>query len=210
MAGSKLAGSANDKIKQLTVRRVAGRELWKAKWPFGSDHDESLSIRENRKSEKRKPRFKLGRFHVLTRAATLNHTAAMLVSLAGRWMVSWVAVCVLLLFLFPLVQGPFQATHGPNTAFRARRALIILVLSIIRCGMSVFAMLSASARVLACGLAMLHLFNERLQSDPLDSMILRCWFHPSSQPPISFLEQSPQQRPCFACLHFVFEERTHA
>ena len=126
------------------------------------------------KAIKRKPRFKLRRFHVLTRAATLNHTAAMPASLVGRWMVPWVAVCVLLLFLFPLVQGPFQATHGPNTAFRARRALIILVLSIIRCGMSVFAKLSASARVSACGLAMLHLFSERLQSDRLDSMILRC------------------------------------
>jgi len=89
-------------------------------------------------------------------------------------MVSWVAVCVLLLFLFPLVQGPFQATHGPNTAFRARRALIILVLSIMRCGMSVFGKLSASAMVLACGVAMLHQFTKRLHPDPLDSMILRC------------------------------------
>jgi hypothetical protein len=83
-------------------------------------------------------------------------------------------VCVLLLFLFPLVQGPFQATHGPNTAFRARRALILLVLSIIRCGMTVFGKLSAPARGLACGVAMLRQLTERLQSDPVDSMILRC------------------------------------
>jgi hypothetical protein len=74
----------------------------------------------------------------------------------------------------PLVQGPFQATHGPNTAFRARRALIILVLSIIRCGMSVFGKLSASARVLAGGVAILRQSTERLQSDPMDCMILRC------------------------------------
>jgi hypothetical protein len=139
-----------------------------------SRHHESLSIRENRKSNKKKAKFKLGRFHVLTKPATLNHTAAMLVSLVGRWMVPWVAVCVLLLFLFPLVQGPFQATHGPNTAFRARRALIILVLSIIRCGMSVFGKLSASARVLAGGVAILRQSTERLQSDPMDCMILRC------------------------------------
>jgi len=161
-------------IKQLAVRRVAGRELWNA-----SDHSDQTMTKAYGsgkivKAIKRKPKFKLGRFHVLTRAATLNHTAAMLGSLVGRWMVSWVAVCVLLLFLFPLVQGPFQATHGPNTAFRARRALIILVLSIIRCGMSVFGKLSASARVLACGVAMLRKFAERLQPDPLDSMVLRC------------------------------------
>jgi hypothetical protein len=81
-------------------------------------------------------------------------------------------VCVLLLFLFPVVQGPFQATHGPNTAFRARRALIILVLSIIHGGMSVFGKLSASAS--ACTSAMLHRFIECLQPDFPDSMILRC------------------------------------
>jgi hypothetical protein len=39
-------------------------------------------------------------------------------------------ICVLLLFFFPLVHGPFQATHGPTTAFRARKAFLILLLSI--------------------------------------------------------------------------------
>jgi hypothetical protein len=35
-----------------------------------------------------------------------------------------IALCVLLIFLFPLVQGPFQATHGPTTEFRASRAAL--------------------------------------------------------------------------------------
>jgi hypothetical protein len=42
-------------------------------------------------------------------------------------MVSCAAVCVLLLFFFPLVHGPFQATHGPTTAFRWRKAFLALL-----------------------------------------------------------------------------------
>ena len=41
-------------------------------------------------------------------------------------------VCVLLLFLFPLTHGSFQETHGPTTAFRARKAFVILVISIVQ------------------------------------------------------------------------------
>ena len=67
----------------------------------------------------------------LDRPATLDHTLPMLESLHGRWMVPFIAVCVLLLFFFPLVQGPFQATHGPTTAFRARIAFLVLIFSII-------------------------------------------------------------------------------
>lgn len=37
------------------------------------------------------------------------------------------AVCVLLLFFFPVVHGPFQATHGPTTALRWRKALLALL-----------------------------------------------------------------------------------
>jgi hypothetical protein len=70
----------------------------------------------------------------------------MLASLVSRWMVPWLAVCVLLLFLFPLVNGPFQATHGPNTAFRARRALLALILSVMQGGMSLYALTKALIR----------------------------------------------------------------
>lgn len=42
-------------------------------------------------------------------------------------LVSCAAVCVLLLFLFPLVHGPFSATHGPITTFRGRKALLALL-----------------------------------------------------------------------------------
>ena len=42
-------------------------------------------------------------------------------------MVFCAAVCVLLLFFFPLVHGPFQATHGPTTALRSRKAVLALL-----------------------------------------------------------------------------------
>jgi uncharacterized membrane protein len=42
-------------------------------------------------------------------------------------MILCAAVCVLLLFFFPLVHGPFQATHGPTTALRSRKAFLSLL-----------------------------------------------------------------------------------
>lgn len=45
----------------------------------------------------------------------------------GRMVGCCVALCVLLIFLFPLVQGPFQATHGPTTEFRASRAALAVL-----------------------------------------------------------------------------------
>lgn len=45
----------------------------------------------------------------------------------GRMVGCCIALCVLLIFFFPLVQGPFQATHGPTTEFRASRAAMAVV-----------------------------------------------------------------------------------
>jgi hypothetical protein len=50
----------------------------------------------------------------------------------GRMVGCCVALCVLLIFFFPLVQGPFQATHGPTTEFRASRAALAVVHSIAK------------------------------------------------------------------------------
>jgi hypothetical protein len=62
---------------------------------------------------------------------------SMLASLRSRGMVSLIAVCVLLLFFFPLTQGPFQATHGPTTAFRARMVFLILIFAIIHTALGI-------------------------------------------------------------------------
>ncbi len=57
----------------------------------------------------------------------------MLRSLSGRFLGVIFVVCVLALFFFPLAQaqGPFQATHGPTTAFRAKWAALVLLFSIV-------------------------------------------------------------------------------
>jgi hypothetical protein len=57
----------------------------------------------------------------------------MLRSLSGRCLGVIFVVCVLMLFFFPLAQaqGPFQATHGPTTAFRAKWAALVLLFSIV-------------------------------------------------------------------------------
>jgi hypothetical protein len=49
-----------------------------------------------------------------------------------RWVGFFVVGCVLALFFFPLAHGPFQATHGPTTAFRAGRQFLSILYSLIR------------------------------------------------------------------------------
>lgn len=51
----------------------------------------------------------------------------MLTWMVRQLMVLCAVLCVLLLFFFPVVHGPFQATHGPTTAMRWRKALVALL-----------------------------------------------------------------------------------
>lgn len=44
--------------------------------------------------------------------------------------------CVLVIFFFPLVQGPYSVLHGPATALRAARAGAHLRLAIMQAGLS--------------------------------------------------------------------------
>ena len=39
-------------------------------------------------------------------------------------------LCVLMVFLFPAVQGPYSVVHGPATAFQAARAAVRLRVAI--------------------------------------------------------------------------------
>lgn len=55
----------------------------------------------------------------------------MLTWIFRRMLIIFASICVLLLFFFPLVQGPFQATHGPTTEFRAVKAFLVLLFSIL-------------------------------------------------------------------------------
>ena len=63
----------------------------------------------------------------------------MLTSLFGRCIGLSTVVCVLLLFFFPLAHGNFQSTHGPVTALRSKRSLLLLVSSIVQAALLVFA-----------------------------------------------------------------------
>ena len=45
-------------------------------------------------------------------------------------------ICVLVIFFFPLMQGPYPVLHGPVTALRAARAAVHLRLAIVRAALS--------------------------------------------------------------------------
>ena len=64
----------------------------------------------------------------------------------GRGTVFFIAVCVLLLFFFPLAQGPFQATNGPTTAFRAHMVLLILISMIVHSALVILVLFSKWTR----------------------------------------------------------------
>lgn len=75
----------------------------------------------------------------------------MLTWMFSRLVGSCAAICVLLLFFFPIIHGPFQATHGPTTAFRARKAFLVLLFSILQAARSVLARMKRVMEV--CSLA---------------------------------------------------------
>jgi hypothetical protein len=48
-------------------------------------------------------------------------------------------ICVLMIFLFPLMHGPYSVLHGPVTALRAARAAVHLRLAIVQGALSALA-----------------------------------------------------------------------
>jgi hypothetical protein len=83
------------------------------------------------------------------------------------------AVCVAVLFFFPLSFGTFQATHGPTTEFRSLRATVAIVLSIAGAVHAVTATLSHPA---FSSLPRIAPPQDQAESslDPRSSVILRC------------------------------------
>ena len=61
----------------------------------------------------------------------------MFISLPKRCVGILSVACVLALALFPLAHGPFQATHGSTTALRAKRAFLVLLMSIMAAALRV-------------------------------------------------------------------------
>jgi hypothetical protein len=54
----------------------------------------------------------------------------MILGRAGRNLAVLAVLCVLMVFLFPAVQGPYSAVHGPATALQAARAAVRLRVAI--------------------------------------------------------------------------------
>jgi len=98
----------------------------------------------------------------------------MFTSLFGRCIGIFSAVAVLLLFFFPLVTGPFPATHGPATIFRLKWAVLMLLLSMV-----IAAFRISSMRLVKAPLASVRLAEarEHITCDVMPSAlmgILRC------------------------------------
>ena len=94
----------------------------------------------------------------------------MFTSLFGRCIGIFSAVAVLLLFLFPLVTGPFPATHGPATIFRLKWAVLMLLLSMVIAAFRIASMRLVKAR-LAC--ARLAEAREHIRRDVTPAALMR-------------------------------------
>lgn len=80
---------------------------------------------------------------------------------------------ILSIFLFPTVQGPYSAIHGPVTALRAVRAAASLHLAILAAAVKVSPVFWVSSPEM---LSSFELFGSEFRAVPLSesSTILRC------------------------------------
>jgi hypothetical protein len=96
----------------------------------------------------------------------------MLTSLSGRCIGVFAAVCVLLMFLFPLPQGNFQSTHGPTTALRSQRASLVLVFTIITAALT--ALFWPTVSLLARSFGRAIVFKDQTENLAGPVCVLRC------------------------------------
>jgi hypothetical protein len=82
-------------------------------------------------------------------------------------------ICVLMIFLFPLMHGPYSVLHGPVTALRAARAGVHLRLAIVQAALSSLANCLISALSI---FAPFSLLKAELQSVSLPkcNTVFRC------------------------------------
>lgn len=84
-----------------------------------------------------------------------------------------IVLCVLTIFIFPVIQGPYSVVNGPATAFRAARAATHVRIAIVQ------AALKSRARRVASPIAVLVSMvrsNAAVQSSRVGEIrtILRC------------------------------------
>lgn len=82
-------------------------------------------------------------------------------------------MCVLMIFFFPVMQGPYSVLHGPVTALRAARAAVNLRLAIVQAALSSLAscLISALAIFARFSLSMAGLQSVSL---PEFNTVFRC------------------------------------
>jgi hypothetical protein len=82
-------------------------------------------------------------------------------------------LCVLMIFLFPAIQGPYSVVHGPATAFQAARTAARLRAAILRSALSSLGKFLISPLVV---LAWMSLPRAELRSDSLSehNLVRRC------------------------------------
>jgi len=82
-------------------------------------------------------------------------------------------LCVLMIFLFPAVQGPYSVVHGPATALQAARAAVRLRTTIVQGALNSLGNYLVSPLVV---LSWMSLSNTEFQSVSLPeyNIVLRC------------------------------------
>lgn len=81
-------------------------------------------------------------------------------------------LCVLTIFLFPVMQGPYSAVHGPVTALQAARAAARLRVAIVQAALESLRNVALPSRILFFGSAVAAQFKP-VGLAQCDS-ILRC------------------------------------
>ena len=83
-------------------------------------------------------------------------------------------LCVLMIFFFPLMQGPYSVVHGPVTALQAARAAARLRINIVQGALNSLGNFLISPLVTLSSWMLLSQAEFRSVSVPEYNTILRC------------------------------------
>jgi len=89
-----------------------------------------------------------------------------LLSSAIRFAVLAALVCVMAIFFCPAAAGPYACTHGPVTAFRARRLALVVFTLLVVCA-------TALAQAISAAINLFRIRNRRAARDVAPSCTQR-------------------------------------
>lgn len=90
-------------------------------------------------------------------------------------LVAIAVLCVLTIFFFPTIQGPYSVVHGPVTALLSVRAAAALRTAIVRAGLNaVRSCLSFARLALLMSGMVIPILIFAASPDPGSDLILRC------------------------------------